>query len=114
MYMYYIKELTPFYQEKLKKENGGEPIQNSVICKLLGEQWKGLTDEEKKPYKMKSDEDNLRFKRQTEEFKKHGYWIEDGEKVFPFDESNLPKFIYGKKILRRLDEAQKTKKTDSK
>lgn len=72
-YLFYVKENT----SDTMKENKCASASGAV--KILSEQWRKLTKEEKQPYIDKSVKDQERHKKQMEEFKKTGqFTLEDG------------------------------------
>eukprot|EP00941_MAST-03F_sp_MAST-3F-sp1_P002933 g2933.t1 len=50
-------------REKIKSENPG--INAKDIMKMTGAEWKKLSDEEKRPYKKKAEDDKARFERES-------------------------------------------------
>ena len=43
---------------------------NKELIKVMGEEWNKLTDDEKKPYVEKAEEDKKRYKREMEAYEK--------------------------------------------
>ncbi|PVU95523.1 hypothetical protein BB561_001772 [Smittium simulii] len=54
-YMFFSQE----YREKVKKENPDATF--GQLGKILGEMWKTMTDEQKKPYALKAEKDKQRY-----------------------------------------------------
>ncbi|PVV01307.1 hypothetical protein BB560_004277 [Smittium megazygosporum] len=51
-YMFFSQE----YREKVKLQNP-----DATFGKILGEMWKEMTDDQKKPYKAKAEKDKQRY-----------------------------------------------------
>ena len=63
----YIHFTTDFRKTlKEKCEKNGDPLPKAnEVAKMAGEQWKKLTDEEKKPYNAKAAADKERYMREV-------------------------------------------------
>ncbi|PVU99807.1 hypothetical protein BB559_000400 [Furculomyces boomerangus] len=54
-YMFFSQE----YRGKVKKENPAATF--GELGKILGEMWKSMTDEQKKPFNLKAEKDKKRY-----------------------------------------------------
>jgi hypothetical protein len=63
-YMFFANE----YRETVKEENPG--LSFGEIGKKLGETWKAMSDESKKPYNDKAAQDKERYTREMKNYKK--------------------------------------------
>jgi|SRR6056297_3548684 len=62
-YMYFSKDK----REQVKAENPDAAV--TSIAKLLGAQWKGMSDDEKKPYQKMAEKDKLRYEKEMKKYK---------------------------------------------
>lgn len=66
-------------RERIKKENPDKSV--CEIGKLAGQEWKALTDDQKKEYDKYIEEDRKRYVKEMEQLKTKGYFINsDGVK----------------------------------
>lgn len=66
-------------RERIKKENPDKSV--CEIGKLAGQEWKALTDDEKKEYDKYIEEDRKRYDKEMEQLRTKGYFINsDGVK----------------------------------
>lgn len=66
-------------RERIKKENPDTSV--CEIGKLAGQEWKALTDDEKKEYDKYIEEDRERYEKEMEQLRTKGYFInKDGVK----------------------------------
>ena len=74
-YIFFLKE----NQARVKEEHKCGAA--SETAKILGEQWKAMNDEQKKPYLEKQAADQTRYEAQCREMKDKGYFtLPDGSK----------------------------------
>jgi len=57
-------------RKKLQTQKEHEGKKSTEISKVLGEMWKKLSDEEKKPYQEKAEADKKRYKKEKEAYDK--------------------------------------------
>ncbi|KAJ3431500.1 high mobility group protein [Anaeramoeba flamelloides] len=60
-FVYYMLKMRP----KLEKEN--PQISFKKVCKLIGESWNHLSEEDKKPFQKQADDDKLRYQREIKQ-----------------------------------------------
>ena len=63
-YFFYNQER----RETLKKER--PTLDNKELIRIMSEEWNKLTDEEKKPYMKKAEDDKKRYTEQMKEYEK--------------------------------------------
>jgi high mobility group protein B2 len=60
-YMFYCKEKRPEFKKEHPKASFSE------LGKICGEQWKSLSDEDKKPFEKMHDDDKIRYEKEKED-----------------------------------------------
>ncbi|OMJ29543.1 Non-histone chromosomal protein 6 [Smittium culicis] len=61
-YMFFSQE----YREQVKRENPEATF--GQLGKLMGDKWKSMTDEQKKPYAIKAEIDKKRYEKEKAEY----------------------------------------------
>ena len=61
-FMYFSNEV----RDKIRKENPDMKLTD--VSKKIGEQWKALSEEDKKPYNVKAEKDKIRAAKEKEEY----------------------------------------------
>jgi hypothetical protein len=117
-YMFYSAEVRNAIKEELIAKAGGDAdeVKGADITAEVSGRYKALHEKEMKKYKDLADKDKARFEKQSTEFEKKGYWIDEetGEKVEPKKKKVVENDDSSDEEDAKENNAKKGNKTDTK
>ena len=76
-YMFFAMQNRVKVQEELEKKAKGEKVFVKEVTRELSNRYKALSEKDMKKYKDMAEADKSRFLKQTIEYTKKGYWIDE-------------------------------------